>query len=63
MGNAANYRLLSVYTNKFVSCEKYALKAFSEAGLKTELRSFFYSCATGLVGYKPATEAENHSEG
>ncbi len=52
MGNPANYRLLGVYTEGFDSCYT-AASAFRDAGLETEVRSFFFGCATGLVGHKP----------
>jgi ubiquinone/menaquinone biosynthesis methyltransferase len=51
MGNPANYRLLGVYTEAFGSCHT-AASAFRAAGLEVEVRSFFFGCATGLVGRK-----------
>jgi len=52
MGNPNNYRMLGVYTLAFNDCRS-ALLAFLDAGLDTESRSFFFGCATGLVGRKP----------
>ncbi len=49
MGNPENYRLLGVYTEAFGSCHSVA-SAFRAAGLEVEVRSFFFGCATGLVG-------------
>jgi ubiquinone/menaquinone biosynthesis methyltransferase len=52
MGNPENYRMLGVYTVAFDNCRS-AKVAFRNAGLDTEMRSFFLGCATGLVGSKP----------
>jgi len=52
MGNPDNYRMLGVYTMAFVDCRA-AITAFQEAGLVTNLQSYFFGCATGLVGNKP----------
>ncbi len=52
MGNWDNYRLLGVYTRSFGDCSR-VVPAFREAGLNVELRSYFFGCATGLVGRKP----------
>ncbi len=52
MGNPDTYRMLGVYTLAFRHCQSAAL-AFRKAGLETEIRSFFFGCATGLVGRKP----------
>jgi ubiquinone/menaquinone biosynthesis C-methylase UbiE len=52
MGNPDNYRMLGVYTMAFGDCRA-AVTAFQEAGLNTNLQSYFFGCATGLVGNKP----------
>ncbi|WP_231744230.1 class I SAM-dependent methyltransferase [Stieleria neptunia] len=52
MGNPDNYRMLGVYTVAFGNCGS-AVTAFQAAGLNTSLRSYFWGCATGLVGEKP----------
>ncbi|WP_372894659.1 class I SAM-dependent methyltransferase [Stieleria sp.] len=52
MGNPDNYRMLGVYTIAFGDCRS-AITAFQDAGLNTKLRSYFWGCATGLVGEKP----------
>ena len=52
LGNPNNYRMLGVYTLAFNDCRS-ALLAFRDAGLETQWRSFFFGCATGLVGRKP----------
>jgi demethylmenaquinone methyltransferase/2-methoxy-6-polyprenyl-1,4-benzoquinol methylase len=49
MGNPENYRLLGVYTEAFGSCHSVA-SAFRAVGLDVEVRSFFFGCATALVG-------------
>ncbi len=51
-GNPDNYRLLGIYTEAFGNC-KTALSRFQCAGLEAEIRSYFFGCATGLVGQKP----------
>ena len=53
MGNPDNYRMLGVYTSCFGGCEQ-ATAAFTEAGLRHRQTSFFFGCATGIMGSKPA---------
>ncbi|HYH68646.1 MAG TPA: class I SAM-dependent methyltransferase [Urbifossiella sp.] len=53
LGNPDNYRMLGVYTERFGDCGA-ARREFELAGLVTEERSYFFGCATGLCGYKPA---------
>jgi len=53
MGNPDNYRLLGVYTNLFRNCDT-ACRVFQAAGLHAETQSYFFGCATGIVGRKPA---------
>lgn len=52
LGNPDNYRMLGVYTMAFQNC-RLAKTIFVNAGLDVELRSYFFGCATGLVGRKP----------
>jgi demethylmenaquinone methyltransferase/2-methoxy-6-polyprenyl-1,4-benzoquinol methylase len=52
LGNPENYRWLGVYTEAFGDCSD-ACRAFSEAGLEVEMASYFFGCATGIVGRKP----------
>ncbi|EMI58116.1 class I SAM-dependent methyltransferase [Rhodopirellula sallentina] len=49
MGNPDNYRMLSVYTTAFEDCER-AKQIFEQAGLTAQPRSYFFGCATGVVG-------------
>ena len=49
LGNPENYRMLGIYTRAFGSCHR-VVSAFRNAGLETEVRSFWLGCATGLVG-------------
>ena len=52
LGNPENYRLLGIYTERFGNClgfEEDCLKA----GLNVSSRSFFFGCATAVVGEKP----------
>ncbi len=52
LGNPENYRMLGIYTNAFGNCCT-ALDAFEAAGLRTSMKSYFFGCATALVGHKP----------
>ena len=52
MGNPDNYRLLGVYTKAFGDCLD-VVRLFQGAGLETTFQSYFFGCATGLVGRKP----------
>ncbi|WP_182866683.1 class I SAM-dependent methyltransferase [Rhodopirellula sp. JC639] len=61
MGNPDNYRMLGVYTVAFGDCHT-AVAAFRQAGLDPSRRSYFFGCATGLVGAKPQTPS-NASQG
>jgi ubiquinone/menaquinone biosynthesis methyltransferase len=56
LGNPDNYRWLGVYTDAFGDCSD-ARRAFSESGLEVEMVSFFFGCATGIVGRKPVVDA------
>ena len=56
LGNPENYRMLGRYTRAFGSSQR-ALVAFREAGLEAEFRSYFFGCATGVMGRK-AQDAE-----
>jgi ubiquinone/menaquinone biosynthesis methyltransferase len=51
LGNPQEYKMLWKYTNKFGNA-KQAAEIFSEAGLKTNFKSYFYGCATGFYGEK-----------
>ncbi len=52
MGNPENYRMLGIYTAAFDNCHTVET-AFESAGLETNARSFFFGCATALMGRKP----------
>ncbi len=52
LGNPENYRLLGVYTEAFGDCSD-AYRSFAEAGLVVEPVSYFFGCATGVIGRKP----------
>lgn len=52
LGNPDNYRMLGLYTEAFGDCEA-ASKHFRAAGLETHQVSYFFGCATGLVGIRP----------
>jgi demethylmenaquinone methyltransferase/2-methoxy-6-polyprenyl-1,4-benzoquinol methylase len=53
LGNPENYRLLGVYTAAHRDCQEF-VQHCTAAGLRVELSSFFFGCATGVVGRKPA---------
>ncbi len=57
LGNPDNYRMLGVYKGRFRNCG--LVKAeFERAGLVTEEQSYFFGCATGVSGHKPAARSE-----
>lgn len=58
LGNPDNYRMLGVYTERFRNCEQMC-EAMKAAGLDVEYRSYFFGCATGLVGSKPLDATAN----
>ncbi|HTO06799.1 MAG TPA: class I SAM-dependent methyltransferase [Myxococcota bacterium] len=52
LGNPANYRQLGVYTEAFGNCVHFAA-CLRRVGLEAVLTSYFFGCATGVVGRKP----------
>jgi ubiquinone/menaquinone biosynthesis C-methylase UbiE len=52
LGNPDNYRLLGVYTAAHRDCREFAQQC-TAAGLRVRFSSFFFGCATGVVGQKP----------
>ncbi|MEM7813222.1 MAG: class I SAM-dependent methyltransferase [Planctomycetota bacterium] len=52
LGNPDNYRLLGVYTEAFGDCRR-VVPPFEAAGLTVELKSYFFGCATGVIGQRP----------
>jgi ubiquinone/menaquinone biosynthesis methyltransferase len=57
LGNPDNYRLLGVYTSRFRDCSEFAAQC-TDAGLRVQMRRFFFGCATAVVGEKPRLAAE-----
>jgi ubiquinone/menaquinone biosynthesis methyltransferase len=53
LGHPDNYRMLWRYVSKFERINPLT-KQFENAGLTVKIHSYFYGCATGLSGYKPA---------
>lgn len=53
LGNPDNYRMLGVYTEAFGDCVGFAA-ACRRAGLVAREESYFFGCATGVSGHKPA---------
>jgi demethylmenaquinone methyltransferase / 2-methoxy-6-polyprenyl-1,4-benzoquinol methylase len=54
LGDIECYRMLAVYTDEFVSCER-VVAVFAEAGLDVTFHRHVYGCATSLVGAKRAS--------
>ena len=54
LGNPDNYRMLGIYTQHFGSAQT-TVQALQQAGLQAEYRSYFFGCATGVVGSKPTS--------
>ena len=51
LGNPDNYKMLGIYTENFGDCRK--MQTYLEGeGINVEYKSFFFGCASGLVGYK-----------
>ncbi len=50
-GDAENYRMLGVYTEKFRDCTVFC-KLLKDKGLSVNLTSYFAGCATGVFGQK-----------
>jgi ubiquinone/menaquinone biosynthesis C-methylase UbiE len=53
LGNPGNYRLLGIYTKAFLNCRQ-AERLFRQAGLEVQYHSYFFGCATGISGRRPA---------
>jgi demethylmenaquinone methyltransferase/2-methoxy-6-polyprenyl-1,4-benzoquinol methylase len=53
LGNPTNYRMLGVYTREFGSC-RYFAECLRQQGLQVKEVSYFFGCATGVTGSKPA---------
>ncbi len=53
LGNPENYRMLGIYTERFGHCGG-AARALEQAGLHVQQDSYFFGCATGVSGRKPA---------
>lgn len=51
LGNPSDYKMLWRYTENFKNCKK-AKHIFERNGLHVTYKSYFFGCATGLVGYK-----------
>jgi len=56
LGNPDNYRMLGVYTNRFQNGHSF-MAYCSEAGLKAEVKNFFFGCATTVVGVNSIQES------
>ena len=52
LGDPATYRMLGEYTVRYGDSRR-VLRAFEAAGLEVAYRSYFFGCATGVVGRRP----------
>jgi ubiquinone/menaquinone biosynthesis C-methylase UbiE len=55
LGNPESYRMLGAYTEGFGNAAHFA-GCLREAGLEVVPVSYFFGCATGARGYKPASQ-------
>ena len=53
LGNPANYRMLGIYTRGFGNC-RYFSECLQQQGMQVEKANYFWGCATGVHGTKPA---------
>jgi ubiquinone/menaquinone biosynthesis methyltransferase len=51
LGNPSDYKMLWLYTQNFKNCQNAKL-IFESNGLHVNYKSYFFGCATGLVGHK-----------
>jgi ubiquinone/menaquinone biosynthesis C-methylase UbiE len=58
---AQDFAMLGVYSKEFQNCGHFA-QSLRSCGLEVELVSYFFGCATGVVGKKPGSnqEGSNH---
>jgi ubiquinone/menaquinone biosynthesis methyltransferase len=54
LGNPDNYRMLGTYLSRFGDCRNLE-SLFAANGFEVSYASFFWGCASALVGRKPAT--------
>ena len=54
LGNPENYRMLGTYTEAFGNCEAFKREC-DQSGLVVKEASYFFGCATGVFGHKPAS--------
>ena len=59
LGNPENYRMLGIYTERFVNCRQFQ-EILGTTGLQTHYHEYFYGCATGVSGMKPAASGQRH---
>ena len=53
LGNPQTYRMLGIYCTEFKNTA-HVWQLFREAGLICQPTSYFFGCASGIVGHKPA---------
>lgn len=52
LGNPDTYRMLGIYCSQFKDTQQ-AQQLFQHAGLSCQTTSYFFGCASGIVGNKP----------
>ncbi|MBD2702818.1 class I SAM-dependent methyltransferase [Spirosoma sp. BT702] len=52
LGNPETYRMLGIYSQQFKNTQQ-ASQLFQQAGLNCWPTSYFFGCASGVVGHKP----------
>jgi len=50
-GDSNTYKMLGIYCEKFKNCESFR-EELEKLGLNVKMKSYFFGCATGIVGYK-----------
>jgi ubiquinone/menaquinone biosynthesis methyltransferase len=50
-GDAESYRMLGEYTDRFGDCQDF-YRTLQSRGFEVEMKSYFFSCATGVSGRK-----------
>lgn len=51
IGDPLSYHMLGVYTNRFGNCQDFC-DQLKKRGFLVEMKSYFFGCATGVVGRK-----------
>ena len=57
LGNPQAYQMLGIYSNRFRNSNQ-AWQLFQDAGLRCQPTSYFFGCASGIVGSKPTEHVQ-----